>query len=68
MLVFVFASMVSSWSFGTRPDYEDLKTSMQTQFNMLLGTLPEDYGEDNLLIIYIVLSIVGAFRGRSFAC
>lgn len=61
LLVFCFASMVATWSFGTRAEFEDLETSMQTQFNMLLGNLPPKYDEDPLLIIYISLSIVVQF-------
>eukprot|EP00961_Rhodomonas_salina_P058869 790666-Rhodomonas_salina.2 len=45
------------------PEFEDLQTSMQTQFDMLLGSLPEGYTEDPLLIIYVALTNIGERSG-----
>lgn len=62
MIVFVFSSLVSTWAFSDLDQYfGTLKTSMKTQFEMLLGGLPDDFEKNWTLVIYVALTNVVMF-------
>lgn len=61
MLVFICFALAANLIFGDRGDFADLETSMQTQFLILLGELPDSYTQDDRMITYVVLTNVVMF-------
>eukprot|EP00293_Proteomonas_sulcata_P012517 CAMPEP_0184304488 /NCGR_PEP_ID=MMETSP1049-20130417/13989_1 /TAXON_ID=77928 /ORGANISM="Proteomonas sulcata, Strain CCMP704" /LENGTH=503 /DNA_ID=CAMNT_0026616303 /DNA_START=36 /DNA_END=1547 /DNA_ORIENTATION=+ len=61
LIIFYFFSQVSFWSFNSRAQFGDQSTAMVTQFDILLGSLPENFQDDWLLIIYVAMTNVIMF-------
>mmetsp|Transcript_924 Transcript_924/g.2032 ORF Transcript_924/g.2032 Transcript_924/m.2032 type:complete len:1682 (-) Transcript_924:65-5110(-) len=62
LLVFVTFSYTAFWMFGgDNRAFKDLGTSMTTQFDILLGALPEDFRDDVRMIAYVVFTNVVMF-------
>jgi len=59
LIVFVTFAMTGTWAFGQdREDFVTFQTGMTSQFELLNGDFPEDWTDDNKMIVYVVLSYV----------
>lgn len=53
LLYFLFA-LLGTWVLGsTRSEFVDFTTSCATQFNMMIGELPEDWSQNTSLLIFV---------------
>jgi hypothetical protein len=62
LLLFLLFAILAAWILGdSRPGFVNLTTACATQFNMMIGELPEGWSEDLNLLVYVVANFLVFF-------
>mmetsp|Transcript_58464 Transcript_58464/g.137275 ORF Transcript_58464/g.137275 Transcript_58464/m.137275 type:complete len:1840 (+) Transcript_58464:176-5695(+) len=62
VVVFFFFSFTAKWMFSKdRDDFRDLRASMKTQFEVLMGRTPKDFETETKLTVFICFTVVVQF-------
>eukprot|EP00277_Geminigera_cryophila_P048225 CAMPEP_0173089162 /NCGR_PEP_ID=MMETSP1102-20130122/25653_1 /TAXON_ID=49646 /ORGANISM="Geminigera sp., Strain Caron Lab Isolate" /LENGTH=679 /DNA_ID=CAMNT_0013972779 /DNA_START=41 /DNA_END=2080 /DNA_ORIENTATION=+ len=62
IVLFLMFAVLATWTMGSsREEFVDVPTSCATQFNMMIGGLPDGWSEDVNMLIYVSVNFIVFF-------
>ena len=60
--LYLLFAVLATWTMGSsQEDFVNVRTSCATQFNMMIGDLPDGWAEDTNMLIYVVANFIVFF-------